>query len=69
MTKKEIKAPYGAIDILGKKIPLTKDGFPNAVHLSKEGKELVKKAKGDRKNQNREAYLKDLKEQLEKLGK
>jgi|GEM_PF-5957348 len=69
MAKTNTKEPKKTIKINGKDIPLTKDGFPNAVHLSKEGKELVKKAKGDKKNQNKETYLKELKEQLEKLGK
>lgn len=62
------KYQYGSVVILGKKIPLTKNGLPNRVYLSKEAREIVSKYADDKKKQKKEILTNEITEILKKLG-
>lgn len=63
--KKESK--YGTKIIGGKNIPLTKDGTPNSIYLTKEGKAVKKKYLEEKKKANKEVIAKELMEILKNL--
>lgn len=59
-------------DYNGKKIPVTKDGFPSKVHMAKEDRHLVDEARASMKGmdtKNRQDELKKFLEALKKKGK
>ena len=55
------------IKIGGKDVPLTKNGLPNQVFLSKEAREVVAKYAKQQKEAKKEIMIKELTEQLNKL--
>jgi hypothetical protein len=56
------------ITIEGKEVPLTKNGLPNRVYLSKEAKEVVAAYADKQKKDKKEIMIKELTDQLAKLG-
>jgi len=52
----------------GKEVPLTKNGLPNLVYLSKEGREVVKGYIDKKKKEKKEILVKELSDLLNKLG-
>jgi hypothetical protein len=58
----------GKIKIGGREVPLTKNGVPNLVHLSKEEREVVKKHLDKKKKEKKEIQIKELTDILNKLG-
>ncbi len=56
------------IKLLGKDIPLTKNGFPNLVYVPKDYRELVKKYSAQKKTAKQDILSKELEDILKKLG-
>lgn len=56
-------------DYNGKKIPLTKDGFPSKVHMAKEDRHLVDEARAGMKGMNTQNRQDELKKFLDALKK
>jgi hypothetical protein len=52
----------------GKEIPLTKNGLPNRVYLSKEMRTVVKEYADKKKAEKKEVLIKELTDMLNKLG-
>jgi hypothetical protein len=57
-----------SITFNGKEVPLTKDGFPNAVYLPKEVRAAVKKHREQKKAKKGEELIEDIIKLLEKLS-
>ena len=57
-----------SITFNGKEVPLTKDGFPNAVYLPKEVRAAVKKYREQKKAKKGEELIDDITKLLEKLS-
>lgn len=57
------------IDYNGKKVPLTKDGFPSLVYLPKEDRALVTEAKANMKGLDTKKRQEELKRFLDGLKK
>lgn len=55
------------IKIGGKDVPLTKNGLPNKVYLSKEAREVVKKYEEDKKKEKKKILVDELTTILQKL--
>ena len=55
------------IPLEGKQVPLTKNGLPNRVYLSKEAREVVAAYAEKQKKEKKEIMLKELTDQLAKL--
>lgn len=56
------------VKIGGKDVPLTKNGLPNRVYLSKVAREVVAKYAEDKKKQKKEILTNEITEILKKLG-
>ena len=56
------------IKIGGREIPLTKNGTPNLIYLTKEEREIVKKHTDKKKKEKKEIQIKELTELLNNLG-
>lgn len=56
------------VTIGGKEIPLTKNGLPNRVYLSKEAREVVAKYAENKKKEKKEILTNEITELLKKLG-
>ena len=55
------------IKIGGKEVPLTKNGLPNRVYLSKEARAVVKEYAEKKKKEKKEVLVKELTDILNKL--
>ena len=55
------------VTIGGKKIPLTKNGLPNRVYLSKEARAVIKEYAEKKKLEKKEVLVKELTDLLNKL--
>lgn len=64
----EKKHIHGTTIIGGKTIPLTKNGLPNGVYLTKEAKEIVKNLNKEAKEQKKSLTEEQLKDLYSKLG-
>jgi hypothetical protein len=56
------------IKIGDKEVPLTKNGLPNRVYLSKEARAVVKAYAENKKKEKKEILVKELTDMLNKLG-
>lgn len=56
------------IKIGGKEVPLTKNGLPNRVYLSKEARVVVKEYAEKKKKEKKEILVKELTDILNKIG-
>lgn len=63
------KYKYGSVLIGGKEIPKTKNGLPNGVYLSKEGREILKKHIDGLKGAKNKANVNELNDLLNSLKK
>lgn len=55
------------IKIGGKDVPLTKNGLPNRVYLSKEARDVVKKYEVEMKEKKKKIVIKELEDALKGL--
>jgi hypothetical protein len=62
------KYPYGSVMLEGKKIPLTKNGLPNQVFLSKVAKIKVKQLNETLKETKKAATEKEINDLFKSLG-
>ena len=67
LNKTKKMAELKTITVEGKQVPLTKNGLPNRVYLSKEAREVVATYADKQKKDKKEIMLKELTEQLAKL--
>ena len=56
------------VTIMGKEVPLTKNGLPNRVYLSKEARVVVAKYAEEKKQKKQEVLTNEITEILKKLG-
>jgi hypothetical protein len=57
------------VSIGGKQVPLTKNGLPNKVYLSKDEREVLESFEKEIKKQKKEVKIKELTDVLNKLKK